>query len=163
MLGVPWQDYVGQDHVLIFLCAWHVLKAWHLHSMEKIKDSNVRRVILDRLHMVLLMYINLDDAINDFKARGRELVMESFYKYNLVLLGQNTFGFIIVNLVSKGSPFQVWHVLKSFCYGCITWMHVQFSHIFKLHHGLEVCCGCPCRALDGWASSGAPLKLKHTS
>ncbi len=59
--------------------------------MEKIKDSNVRRVILDRLHMVMFMSINLDETINDFKARGRELVMESFYKYNLVLLGQNTF------------------------------------------------------------------------
>jgi hypothetical protein len=97
--------------------------------MEKIKDSNVRHVILDCLHMVMFMSINLYETINDFKACGRELVMESFYKYNLVLLGQNTFGFIIVNLVSKGSPFQVWHVLKPYCYGCITWMHVQFSHI----------------------------------
>jgi hypothetical protein len=38
----------------------------------------------------------------------------------LVLIGQDIFGLIIVNSVSKRSPFQVWHVLKTFCYGCIT-------------------------------------------
>jgi hypothetical protein len=60
--------------------------------------------------------------------------------YNMVLLGQDIFGFIIANLVSKGSSFQVWHNLKPFCYGCISWMHVHFPHIFKLHHGLKICC-----------------------
>jgi hypothetical protein len=40
--------------------------------------------------------------------------------YHFVLLQQNIFGFIIANSVSKGSPFQVWHVFKPFCYGCIT-------------------------------------------
>jgi hypothetical protein len=78
MLGVPWQDCMSQDHVLIFLCAWHVFKAWRLYSMEKIKDSNVRRVILDRLHMVMFMSINLDETIDDFKALGRKMVVESF-------------------------------------------------------------------------------------
>jgi hypothetical protein len=80
-----------------------------------------------------------------------------------VLLGQDIFGLIIANLVSKGSPFQVWHNLKPFCYGCITWMHVHFSHIFKLYHGLKVCCACPCKALDAWASSGPTFELRHTS
>jgi hypothetical protein len=34
--------------------------------------------ILDRLHMVMFMSINLDETIDDFKARGREMLMESF-------------------------------------------------------------------------------------
>jgi hypothetical protein len=81
--------------------------------------------------------------------------------YKLMLLVQDTFGLYIANLVSKWSPFQVWHNLKPFCYGCITWMHVHFSHIIELR--LKVCCACPCRALDGWALSSATLKSKHTS
>jgi hypothetical protein len=34
--------------------------------------------------------------------------------YNLVLPGKDTFGLIIANLVSKGSPFQIWHNLNLF-------------------------------------------------
>jgi hypothetical protein len=83
--------------------------------------------------------------------------------YNLMLLGQDTFGLIIGNSVSKRSPFQVWHNFKPFCYGCITWMHVHFSHILELHHELKVCCACPCRALDGWVLSSPTLKSRHTS
>jgi hypothetical protein len=29
------------ENVPIFLCPWHVLKAWLLHAMEKIKDVEV--------------------------------------------------------------------------------------------------------------------------
>jgi len=128
--------------------------------MEKIKDSEVKRAILDHLHMVMFMSINPDETIDDFKACGKEMVVEIFDNLQLV---QDIFGLIIANLVSKGSPFQVWHNFKPFCYGCITWMHVHFSHIFELHHGLKVCCACPCRALDGWASSCATLKSRHMS
>jgi hypothetical protein len=28
-------------------------------------------------------------------------------------------------------------------------LHVHFSHIFELHHGLKLCCACPYKALDG--------------
>jgi len=110
----------GGDLVPIFLCAWHVLKTWCLHSMDKIKDLEVKHATLERLHMVMFMSINPNETINDFKACGREMVMENFDNLQLKLLGQDTFGLIIANLVSKGSPFQVWHVLKPFCYGCIT-------------------------------------------
>jgi hypothetical protein len=34
------------DKVPIYLCCWHVLKAWHLHGIEKIKDVEVRGGIL---------------------------------------------------------------------------------------------------------------------
>jgi hypothetical protein len=94
---------------------------------------------------------------------GRRWWWRVLITYNLVLLGQDIFGLIIANLVFNWSSFQVWHNLKLFCYGCITWMHVHFSHIIELRHGLKVCCACPCRALDGWASSGATLESRHTS
>jgi hypothetical protein len=51
---------------------------------------------------------------------GRRWWWRVLITYNLVLIGQDIFGLIIANLVSKGSPFQVWHVLKTFCHGCIT-------------------------------------------
>jgi len=63
--------------------------------MEKIKDSDVRHAVLDRLHMVMFMSINLYETINDFEARGRELVMKSFDNYNLVLLGQKFLGLLL--------------------------------------------------------------------
>jgi hypothetical protein len=34
MLRIVW----AMENILIFLCVWHILKAWHLHAMEKIKD-----------------------------------------------------------------------------------------------------------------------------
>jgi len=33
------------DKVAIFLCCWHVLKAWHLRDTKKIKDVEVQGVI----------------------------------------------------------------------------------------------------------------------
>jgi hypothetical protein len=46
--------------------------------MEKIKDLKVRRAIFDHLHMVMFMSINPNETIDDFKACGREMMMESF-------------------------------------------------------------------------------------
>ncbi len=146
-----------------FFCTWHVLKAWRLHSMEKIKDSEVRCVVLDHLHMVMFISINSNEIIDDFKARGREMVVESFDKIQPSVVWTRYFWAYYCQLDKSLSPFQIWHNLKPLCYGCITWMHVHFSHIFKLHHGLKVCCACPCKALDGWALSGPTLKSKHTS
>jgi hypothetical protein len=55
-----------------------VLKAWHLHSIEKNKDLEDMHAILDCFHMVMFMSINPNETIDDFKARGREMVVESF-------------------------------------------------------------------------------------
>ncbi len=63
--------------------------------MEKIKDSDVRRAVLDCLHMVMFMSINLYETIKDFETCGRELVMKSFDNYNLVLFGQNFLGLLL--------------------------------------------------------------------
>jgi hypothetical protein len=46
--------------------------------MEKIKDLEVKRVVLDHLHTVMFMSINPYETINDFKAHGREMMVESF-------------------------------------------------------------------------------------
>jgi hypothetical protein len=46
--------------------------------MEKIKNLKVKCVLLDCLHMVMFMSINRDETIDDFKAHGREMVVENF-------------------------------------------------------------------------------------
>jgi hypothetical protein len=46
--------------------------------MEKIQDSKVKRAILGHFHMVMVVSINPNETIDDFKACGRETVVESF-------------------------------------------------------------------------------------
>jgi len=46
--------------------------------MEKIKDLEVRHAIFDHLHMVMFMFINPYETIDDFKACGKEMAMGSF-------------------------------------------------------------------------------------
>jgi hypothetical protein len=72
--------------------------------MEKIKDLKVRHAILDHLHMVMFMSINPDETIDDFKTHGRRWWWKFLIIYNMVLFGQDIFGLIIANSVSKGTP-----------------------------------------------------------
>jgi hypothetical protein len=69
------------DKVPIYLCCWHVLKAWRLCGTEKIKNVEVQGGILQNFHDVMYMSINHGKKINDFKERGRVVVKESFYKH----------------------------------------------------------------------------------
>jgi hypothetical protein len=78
MLNVPCKIVWSQDHVQVFLYAWHVLKAWRLCSMESIKDAKMKRAILNRLYTVMFMSLNPNETITSLKARGREMVVESF-------------------------------------------------------------------------------------
>jgi len=71
-----------------------VLKAWHLCSMEKIKDSKVRCAILDHLHMVMYMSINPNETIDDFRASGRRW-WKVLIIYNLVLFGKIFLGLLL--------------------------------------------------------------------
>ncbi len=41
------------NHVLVFLCVWHVLKTWCLQSMEKIKYVEIRVAIFNCFHLVI--------------------------------------------------------------------------------------------------------------
>jgi hypothetical protein len=54
--------------------------------MEKIKDLEVKRAILDHLHMVMFMSINPNETIDDFKACGKEMVVEIFDNLQLVIV-----------------------------------------------------------------------------
>ncbi len=70
------------DKVPIYLCCWHVLKAWRLRGTKKIKNVKVQGGILQDLHDVMYMSINHGEIIDDFKERGRVVVKESLHKYS---------------------------------------------------------------------------------
>jgi hypothetical protein len=69
------------DKVSIYLYCWHVLKAWRLCGIEKIKDVEVRGGILQDLHDVMYMSINHGETIDDFKEHGRVAVKEIFHRH----------------------------------------------------------------------------------
>jgi len=72
---------VGNDQVPIYLWAWHILKAWWLHLMEKIKDNEVQRAILNDLHTVMYMPIEPSENIEAFMTCGRNKIIESFTQH----------------------------------------------------------------------------------
>jgi len=63
MLRIFWVT----NNIPIFPYAWHVLKAWHLHVMEKIKDVEVQRITFHDLHDVMYMSIEPKENIETFK------------------------------------------------------------------------------------------------
>jgi hypothetical protein len=69
------------DKVPIYLCCWHVLKAWRLCDTKKIKDVEVWGGILQDLHDVMYMSINHGETIDDFKECGRVVVREILHKH----------------------------------------------------------------------------------
>jgi hypothetical protein len=71
----------GENEVPIYLCTWHVLEVWRLWSREKIKDSEVRCAILDDLHAIMYMPIELGENIDVFKSRGRNKIIKSFTQH----------------------------------------------------------------------------------
>jgi hypothetical protein len=46
--------------------------------MENIKDSKIKCVVFDYLHIVMFMSINPNETIDDFKSCGREIMVENF-------------------------------------------------------------------------------------
>jgi hypothetical protein len=74
MVKIVW----GEDEMLIYLCAWHVLKVWGLWSMKKIKDNEVRHVVLDDLHAIMYMPIEPSENINALKFHGINKIIEIF-------------------------------------------------------------------------------------
>jgi hypothetical protein len=73
----------GNDQVLIYLCTWHFLKAWHIGLMQKIKDNEVRCAILHDLHTIMYMPIEPSESIEAFMTRGKNKVIESFTQHLL--------------------------------------------------------------------------------
>jgi hypothetical protein len=114
MLVVPWQDCVG----FIFLrmaCVENMVLVLYGEN-----QGFIGHTIFDRLHMVMFMSINLNETIDDFKVRGKEMVVESFDNLQPGVVWTRYFWDDYCQLDKQGSPFQVWHVLKPFCYGCTT-------------------------------------------
>jgi hypothetical protein len=70
-----------EDQVFIYLCAWHVLKAWQLCLMEKIKNNGVQRVILDDLHIIMYMPIKQGENIEAFTVHGKKRIIENFTQH----------------------------------------------------------------------------------
>ncbi len=79
MVSIVW----GDNQVPIYLYAWHVLKAWDLHWMEKIKDSGVRCAILDDLHTIMHMPIEPGESIETFMTHGKKKIIDSFIQHLL--------------------------------------------------------------------------------
>jgi len=71
------------DHVFIFFCCWHVLKAWHLHATKKIKIVEMWDAIFHDLHDVTSMSMNHDENINAFKECGKNNVRQNFNQHFL--------------------------------------------------------------------------------
>jgi hypothetical protein len=76
-MGVVW----GMDKVPIYFCCWHVLKPWHLHDTEKIKNVKMRGGILQDLHDVMYTSINHEKTINDFKEHVRVTMKINLHKH----------------------------------------------------------------------------------
>ncbi len=96
--------------VPIYLCAWHVLKAWQVYALEKIKDVVVCWAILDDCHVILYAMSNLGKNIKDFKACGKRRSWPILNNIRQKMLGHDIFGLIIPSLVS------VHHVLSYPCH-----------------------------------------------
>ncbi len=79
MVRILW----GNDQVPIYLCAWHILRAWCLHSMEKIKNNEMRCAILDDLHTIMYMPIKPSESIETLMTRGRNKIIENFTQHLL--------------------------------------------------------------------------------
>jgi hypothetical protein len=111
MVKIVW----GEDQMPIYLCAWHVLKAWCLHSMEKIKDNGVWRAILDDFQIVMYMPIELGENIEAFMTHGRNKIIESFTQH---LFGDSwtwyfwTYYFQVGTCINSQSLFLFHHVVQ---------------------------------------------------
>jgi hypothetical protein len=77
MVRIVW----GDDQVPIYLCAWHILKVWRLRLMEKIKNNEMWRAILDDLHTMMYMPIEPSENIKTFMTHGRNKTIESFTQH----------------------------------------------------------------------------------
>ncbi len=100
-----------EDQVPIYLCTWHVLKAWHLYLMKKIKNNGVPRAILDNLHTIMHMPIEPNESIEAFMTYGRNKSLKTSPNICPVIHGLNTFGPIISKLIHEEilNPLLLFH------------------------------------------------------
>jgi hypothetical protein len=71
----------GEDEVSIYLCPWHVLKAWSFDQRKKIKDNEVCHTVLDDLHAIMYVLIESGENIDAFKSHEKNKIIESFTQH----------------------------------------------------------------------------------
>ncbi len=77
MVRIMWDD----NQMPSYLYVWHVLKAWCLHLMEKIKNNEVQCAILNDLHIVMYMPIEPSESIKAFMIHGKNKTIEIFTQH----------------------------------------------------------------------------------
>jgi hypothetical protein len=75
MLGVPWQDYVGVKNLSQIFFAHGM--CWKHGVCAPWKKSKIQKWSV-QFHIMMFMSINPNETIDNFKARGREMVVEIF-------------------------------------------------------------------------------------
>jgi hypothetical protein len=68
----------GEDQMPIYICVWHILKFWHLHLMENVKNNGVQHAIFDDLYTI--MYTSPIYKLHGFVPNSNLL----FHKFVLV-------------------------------------------------------------------------------
>jgi len=153
----------GEEQMPIYLCAWYVLKAWCVHSIEKIKDNGVWHVILDDLHNVMYITIEPSESIETSMTRGRNKVIENFTQH---LFGNSwvqyfwTYYFEVGTWINSQSIIVV-PPCCAYLKIWPPWIKVETS-MMDLAIPCGYCVSC-CRLVDGGALMSATFKLDHTS
>jgi len=84
---VPIKVAIGMDKVPIFLCCWHVLKAWCLHGTEKFKDVEVWALISKTFMVWCTCPSIMEKQLMTSKNMGGLLWEETFTNIGLVMHG----------------------------------------------------------------------------
>jgi hypothetical protein len=88
-----------KDQMPIYFCAWHVLKVWHLHLMEKIKHNGVHHVTFDNLHSSCTCPLNWVKAFKPSQTMREIKSLKAWPNICLVIHALSTFGPIIFSFV----------------------------------------------------------------
>jgi hypothetical protein len=122
--------------VPIYFYTWHVLKAWCLRLMEKIKNNEMQHPILDDLHIVMYMPMNQVKALKPSWLVGETRSLKISHNIYLVIHGFDIFGPIISKLVR-----ELIHYFVAPCYAYpkifILWIKVKTPIM-----DLAIPCGC---------------------
>ncbi len=151
----------GEDQVPIYLCAWHVLKAWRLHLMEKIKNNGVWPTILDDLHIIMYMLIELSENIETFVTHGRNKIIESFTQH-LPRDSWTRYFWTYYFQVGTWINFQSIVIVPPCCAYLeifTPWIKVE-TPMMDLVISCGYCVSC-CRFVDGGASTSVTFKPGH--
>ncbi len=159
MVKIVW----GKDQVPIYLCTWRMLKVWCLCSMEKIKDNGVRCAILNNLHIVMYMPIELGENIEAFMTHEINKIIESFTQHLSDDSWTQYFWAYYFQVGMWINSQSIIVVPPCYAYPKIftPWINVERSMMdLAIPCGYYVSCY---KFMDGGASMNATFKLGHTN